>query len=350
MRLPRPAALLLLAGLAGCDSEAAAPTEAETPRPVRVTAVEAVDGDRTRLFVGRLGVISTVDVAFRLEGLLLDLPWREGQFVPAGSLLAQLDEAPLRIALREAEARAVQARREFDRQRALGPNVAARAAIEQAETALALREAELARARLHLEHARLIAPFDALLTRRLAEPHSVVSTGAPVLRLQDVTEWRVSVAVPGELLARYGEPGQFRAEALLPGREDAPIPLAFREIRTEPNAVAQTYEVRFGLPRPEGGMLLPGMTVTVRMSVRDGTTSAAVRVPVAAIESAPSGEAHVWVHDAEAGRMRRQPVQLGPIQDGHVLILSGLSAGQQVAVAGLGALSEDRPVRPLAAR
>lgn len=350
MRLPRPIALLLLAGLAGCNSEAAAPPEAEPVRPVRVATAEAVEADTTRLFVGRLGVISTVDVAFRLDGLLLELPWREGQFVPAGSLLAQLDEAPLRIALREAEARAAQAQREFDRQRALGPNVATRAAIEQAETALALREAELARARLHLDHARLIAPFDALLTRRLAEPHSVVAAGAPVLRLQDVTEWRVSVAVPGELLARYGDPGQFRAEALLPGREDTPIPLAFREIRTEPNAVAQTYEVRFGLSRPEGGMLLPGMTVTVRMSVRNGAAPATVRVPVAAVESAPSGEAHVWVHDAASGRMRRQQVRLGPVRDGHVLILSGLRAGEQVAVAGLGALSEDRPVRPLAAR
>lgn len=348
MRLPRPAALLLLAALAACNSEAAAPPEAEAPRPVRLAPVEAVAADTARMFVGRLDAVSTVDIAFRQGGLLLELPWREGQFVPAGSVLARLDEAPLRIALAEAEARHVQAERDMRRQRALGAAVASRAAIEQAETALALSEAELARARLNLEHARLIAPFDALLTQRLAEPHSVLAGGTAVLRLQDVTEWRVSVAIPGELLARHGDPARLRAEALLPGHEDAPLPLVFREIRTEPNAVAQTYEVRFGLARPEGGLLLPGMTASVRISARNGAGPGALRVPVAAVDADPSGAAHVWVHEPQAGRMRRQPVELGPVADGRVTVLGGLAAGQRVAVAGLGALREDMPVRPLA--
>lgn len=339
-----------LALLAACGDGASQSAGEPEPRPVRLERVEAAPTLDSRVFVGRIEAVRTVDIAFRQAGLLLEQPWLEGQLVPQGSPLAALDEEPLRLAVREAEARHAFAEREWRRRRALPSGVVARASVEEAETEYLLRRVELDRARQNLDFARVTAPFDALITRRLAEPHSVIASGTPVLRVQDVTELRVAISVPGELLARFGnDPAMVRAEAQLPTIGEQPFPLEFRELRTEPNAVAQTYQVSFGMPRPEGGLILPGMSANVRLRPAEGQ-GAALRIPVAAVASDAAGQPHVWVLDEGASTLRRQAVTLGEAADGQIRVLEGLENGTRIVTAGVGHLREGMPVRALELR
>lgn len=337
-----PLASLLLAACVAEERE----VEAPPPRPIRVETVEPRMDMTERHFVGRIGAVRTVDLAFQVGGEIATLPVLEGQLVPRGTPLGALDPADLRIALREAEARHELAERTLRRNRALPAGAVARSVVDEAETELRLRAAELDRARRNLAHASVAAPFDALVTRRLVEAHSVVAPGTPFLRVQDVTEYRVSIAIPEELIARHGDPATLQAEVTLPGPAGTRAPLAFREIRTEPNAVAQTYEVTFGLPRPPGGMILPGMTAIVTLRAPGGAAPQ-LDVPLGAVVGDAATGTHVWVHDPATGTVRRQAVELGEAARGRVAVRAGLEPGEAVAVAGLARLREGQPVRPL---
>lgn len=339
--------LLLGVGLPVACGEADAPDAPRDPvRTVKVETVEPAAALRSRSFVGRIGAVRTVELSFQVSGRLAELPVLEGQVVPKGGLLAALDTEDLRLALREAEVQRDLAERTLQRHRSLAPGTVARTVLDEAEAAFRLREVALEQAQRNLDYATLEAPFDALVTRRLVEPPTVIASGTPVLRVQDVTELRVTFSVPEDLMALVGRDDVLVVEAALPSRPELRFPLTYREHQTEPNAVAQTYEVSFGMPHPAGITVLPGMTAVVYASFTGGAAAAQeLRVPLTAVVTGE--EPHVWVLDADAEAVRRQPVALGPVVGDRVTVLEGLEPGQRVVVAGASLLREGMRVRPM---
>ena len=78
----------------------------------------------------------------------------------------------------------------------------------------------------------------------------------------------------------------------------------------------------------------PGASVRVRVPL--GPPKSAVAVPVSALRKGPEGD-HVFViapDDAGKPRAHSRPVQTGTILGDDVLVLSGLSKGEQVAASG----------------
>jgi len=72
------------------------------------------------------------------------------------------------------------------------------------------------------------------------------------------------------------------------------------------------------------------------VEVPAGPSTTAVSIPVSALRKGPDGD-HVFVIATDSsGRSRAhvQPVRSGPVLEDEVLILSGLTAGQQVATSG----------------
>jgi len=156
----------VVACAAGCATPP--PSTVEGVRPVKTMVVAAGDELRSRSFPGTVEASRRVELAFRVPGLVVNLPVREGQNVAAGeiiaelrqdefearfdSLRAQLDQARASLeALRRGErdeevlrresqvraaaARLANARTHFDRQaRLLSRSATARATYEAAET------------------------------------------------------------------------------------------------------------------------------------------------------------------------------------------------------------------------
>src|SRR5690606_30422755 len=128
----------------------------------------------------------------------------------------------------------------------------------QAHHDLALVRVAMAEARL--ADSRIAAPFDAVVGRRFVDNRNRVQVGEPIVRLLDLHHLDVITDVPGNLFATVARERVDSVTAtfdFLPGRTFA---LAYRESSGEANPVAQTYQVRFSMPRPEGVNILPGMT------------------------------------------------------------------------------------------
>jgi len=311
---------------------------------VRVITVGAADEFDSRRFVGRVDAISSVDLAFQVGGKIEQLSARQGEKVSKGTLLASIDPIDYQLALRRAEIEVTRAQRDRDRKAPLFErNAIPRAAYDESEDQLSLAQVARDAAERDLEHTRLYAPFDALISRRLQEQHRLVQAGTPIVRVQDVTELRVHISIPEDLIHLVNNPERFSAWLELPDRTS--VPLEYREHVTEPDPVVQTYEVTLGREQLSDRMLLPGRTVTVKVEARTQLTQQ-LEVPVSALHGKGDGQFSVWVYDPDSGKVSARKVEVGPLQERYVRILAGLESGEQVVAAGGRHLHEGMRVKP----
>ena len=177
----------------------------EIIRPVKLAKLDVSDAVLTRQFFGSVTARQTVDLAFQVSGQIQDFPVLEGAPVAKGALIAQLDLEPFERALDQARVQKDQADRALARLNQLSSSSVSQVSIDDAQSAadlsaLSVREAEYA-----LEQATLAAPFDGLVASRNFANFSTVSAGTPVVRLHDISEWRVEIDVPEVLFRTAGE-------------------------------------------------------------------------------------------------------------------------------------------------
>ncbi|QEG35433.1 Multidrug resistance protein MdtA precursor [Bythopirellula goksoeyrii] len=92
----------------GCRPEESPPVPGV--RPVKTMVVTAGDGERLRSFPGTVEASRRVELAFRVPGLLAELPVKEGQKVAKGDLIAQLRQGEFEARLKSLQGELGQAR------------------------------------------------------------------------------------------------------------------------------------------------------------------------------------------------------------------------------------------------
>jgi RND family efflux transporter MFP subunit len=346
-----PVVLLAAGALAACSPPETAAEPA--PRIARIETVQAGTDSARREFVGRVEARLTVDLAFQVGGRLADFPVTEGQSVARGQTIARLEQQDFDRAVREARVQLQQAETSLQRQSTLHERgIASDAALEDAQTQHDLRAVALETARQNLAYATIEAPFDGLVSRRLVDNFTTVGAGQPVARIQDLSERRVAIPVPENLIGALDGDDGYSAVARFPFLPGQSFPLEYREIVAEAEQGSQTYRVIFALPDDVPGNILPGMTANVSVQLdRNGETiPAGVRAPVSALAGSAGGGFHVWVFDEASGEVSARTVSIGPIAGDTVMVEAGLRPGERIVTAGVNALHEGMKVRPMAPR
>jgi len=195
------------------------------------------------------------------------------------------------------------------------------ARAQGADAAAALRQEQVALARLHL-----VAPYDALVVNRLAETGAVVKAGDAILTLIDPATVWIQAYIDEERAGQValGQPGTIR-------------------LRSEPARVFHGEVVRIGLESdrvneerrvwlrctdcPE--VMYLGEQAEVRIVT--GTRAQALMVPETAIEGFDGHRGAVWT--VEGGVLGRATLEFGARDDrGRVEVIGGLSDGAQVVL------------------
>ncbi|NOD35287.1 MULTISPECIES: efflux RND transporter periplasmic adaptor subunit [unclassified Ruegeria] len=317
----------------------------DTPKPVKLIEVRETAPGFTRQFFGRVAARQTVDLAFQVAGQIVEMPINEGFVIPKDGLIARLDQEPFELRLNRARLQKEQADRTVARLSRLRGTTASQVTVDDAETEAQLAAITLRDAEYDLEHATLTAPFDALVSSRAVEAYTTVSAGTPIVRIHDMSELRIEVDVPEILFQRSGQNDDITITARFPVSDEV-FPLEIREFDAETSSVGQTFRIQFGLTPPEGLQILPGSSVTVNVQVQDERTG--IIVPATAIVADATGELSVMVFSpagADEGTVRRVLVTIEPTQTGDVRVLTGLSDGDEVVVAGGAALADGQAVR-----
>lgn len=349
------ATALVLALGAGCrpsDSpKAASRNAAPAAVPVTLAAAVAVPTDRTLPVVGTLFAKDEATVAAEVEGKLERTMAEFGDrlrrdqeiaLVDTDSYTALAAQAGARVA--QARAASVSADADLARQEALrrtgiaSPSDldAAVANAGQAKAALKAAEAAETVARLNLERSRVRAPFDSAVAERVGNAGDYVKPGTPLFRVvnDDVLKFIVQAPEAYAPQVRKEQPVVFTVDAF-PGRS-----FEGRVFLVSPQVNATTRMFAFGALVPNADHALKAGTFARGELVLERALPV-VQVPLEAVFSA-SGVSRVFVVSNDVARLR--VVVPGRVRDGRQEILSGLSAGEQVATSGLSRLRDGQAV------
>ncbi|MEO8112733.1 MAG: efflux RND transporter periplasmic adaptor subunit, partial [Phenylobacterium sp.] len=270
----------------------------------------------------------------------------DGQSVAKGAVLVELKDTEQDAGLAQAQARLVQAQREYQRWRTLGEKgFASKSSIEQYEAAYLSAQADVKAAKARQSDRLIRAPFAGVVGLSDVAPGALVNPGAPIVTLDDVSSIRVDFPVPERYLGqiREGQPITASVEAY-PG-ESVDGRIARIDTRVDERTRAVTARAEF--PNP-GRKLKPGMMI--RVSIARGQ-----RQGLAAPESAVSVQgdsAFVYVlrRQGERTTTEQRPVVTGIRQDGFVEITDGVRPGEQIVADGLNKIQPGQPVRIVGAR
>lgn len=319
-------------------------------RPIPTVIAKQPGMPEMRSFPGYVKAARRVELAFSVSGVLRELVADKGRRVHKGEVLARLDERDFQNALDSANAVYVETKSALERVKKLhARNIVSSADYEKTQADHDTAAAELQVRRKALEDAVLIAPFDGVIADRYVENYEHVREKTPLVSIYDLSKVEVVIQVPEPLIRDGGTQNWQNIQvAFDKERQDFHI-AGLKEIRACPDSVTGTYEVTLTLPPPERFKLLPGMTATVWVAIKNKAGNGII-IPAAAVCNDDDGNAYVWIIAPEGGKPRKQPVTIGNRTGEALEVLSGISRGEHVAIAGIHNLSVNQPVRPMKPR
>lgn len=333
---------LVALALAGCG-DGKAPAEVREAAPVRVAPVVQAPAAESLRAVGVLAPADEVRLAFKTGGVIQSIGVEQGAAVREGQLLATLAQDEVAAAVAQARAVAGQSARDLERGRALlADEVATREQVETLETAHEVANAQLRTALFNARHARIEAPADGVVLRRLAEPDEQVAPGQPVLVVGNTSGgWvvRASLADRDVVRIRAGDAAEVTLDAY-PGRRFAAKVV---EVAAAADPQTGTYEMKVSV-EPAGARFVQGLVAKV--TVADPEAENVAVVPVTSLLEADGGLATVFVI-ARGNVARKVSVRTGRLLGERIEVVAGLDLGDQVVTEGAAWLDDNDDVRIL---
>ncbi len=370
--------------LSACSAEEAPELEAPKrplPRVFAVTVV-AENLDIERSFSARTEGSMVAEVTARAGGQIESREFKEGQLVPAGTVMFRLEKAPYEVTLQQAKADLSQAEAEYSaahRDWSRVVNLYDDGAIsardrDQAQSTLETTEAGLESARARLDDASLRynytevkAPITGIASRERVSVGNVISEGDSLAVVTALDPLYVRFSVPENgVAARYllessslttvgdkaNEETVVADEVAEAEAQEHNVRLSFADGREHASRGYIDYvsrvvdrntgnmEARAVIPNPNMD-LLPGQFV--RVELPKIVVIDAIAVPQRAVVQ--SGRRSVVYIVDEEDRVRVREVTLGVRVDNEQLIEDGLKTGDRVIVEGLSMLQPGARVR-----
>ena len=326
--------LLALALLAGCakPSDSAANTVASLPPArVRVAVVRTEEVPTLTEVTGTVRPVQRATIAAKVMGTITELPVALGQRVKAGDLLVKISAGEISARVIQAQSQLNQAKRDLDRERELFAKDASTSdMVKGLEDRFAMTQAMVREAEIMLGYATVVAPFDGVVARKLANAGDLAAPGLPLLEVEGTDVFQVEAGIPDSLAPRLAIGAPLAVDAPTDG-------IAFTgrlvELSSAADANARTVPAKISIPA--GTAVRSGQYARVQVP---GPPVRALLAPAAAVSTLGQME-RVFV--AEAGGTGVPPVNptdMGKMPLPHSaravlrLVKTGASRGDRVEI------------------
>ncbi len=355
--------------------------QVEMGTEVVLTGAERGDLVRTVSAPGSIEPRTLVQISSQVSAKVLALPFREGEFVKAGDVVVRLDPQDLtallksaqaslkseRARLTGAEASLINARLNYERLTALHETGdvtkaeldAAEAQYLQAQSnklvvegSIEAAEARIEEAEKDLENTTITSPMDGVVTALNTEVGETVivgttnNPGSVIMEIADLTEMLVKAQVDEANIAPVEE-GQ-PVTVYINAYADREFTGTVEKIGLKRQVAADgtgIFEVEILLDTEDGDRLYSGLTASVDIAVEEFFD--VVRVPSQSVvdrrvdelpDDVTDGNEYVDVKKAFArvvyvlsdGKAVARPVEVGPSDLTHTIILGGLEPEERV--------------------
>ena len=355
--------------------------------PVKIVTARAIAGEGAAAgsildASGYVVARRQATVASKITAKMVELDIEEGDHVKAGQIIAKLDDTNIRAALNqtgaqleyakasltETEVNLTNAQRDYERQKSLVQgHFVSQAAVDNAQTSVDALRAQLATqhsnvdvvaravsvAERNLDDTIVRAPFSGVVTVKAAQPGEMVSpisagggfTRTGIGTIVDMDSLEIQVDVNENFINRV-RPAQ-QATARLNAYPDWQIPAHVIAVIPTADRSKGTVTVRIALDQKDA-RILPEMGVRVAFlddpgPEPGGKAAAGVTLPSNAVQgSGATGTVFVVAH---GDTVERRAVHLGAGSSDSITVLSGLTAGERVAVGDFNQLKDGAKIR-----
>lgn len=330
------------------------------PLPVQAAVGKIGDIDVSINALGTVTARTTATVKSRVDGLLLSVPFREGQLIKTGGLLAEIDSRPFQVLFDQAKGQLIrdqalldEAKLDLERYRGLlaKDSIAKQqvdvqeALVRQYEGTVKTDKAQLDNTQLNLDFTHITAPISGILGLRQVDAgnmiHAADATGLVVItQTQPIyVVFTITADDISAVVAHMRASEDLTVDAF---DRDGKNKLATGKLLTIDNQIdvtTGTVKLKAEFTNTDN-KLFPNQFVNVRLHVN--TLHKAILIPGAAIQRGTQGTFVYVVGQDQSVSVR--PITLGPVSGDMVAVEKGLANEEQVVTDGTDKLREGAKV------
>jgi len=315
------------------SARATAAAAAHQPEPIEAvtTAVAREEQHRaTTTSIGTVLALRSITLRTELPGTVHEVGLIPGRIVDSGAVLVAFDISVEQADLQAQQAQASLAATSLARlERLRQYGAVSEEEVDRARAERDIAQAQIARTQAIIAKKTIRAPFRARVGIADVHPGQYLNEGTQLTTLQGVegaahVDFSVAQQVAAALHA--GESVQ-----VLTGADSTAIAARIVAVDARVDPTTRTTMVRATIV---GAPPAPGSSV--RVFVPAGPLVTTIVIPVSALRRGPSGD-HVFVVAPDASgktRAHERAVRSGSMLGDEIVILEGLTAGEQVAASG----------------
>jgi len=315
--------LILSVTLSGCQREHQKKEKAAPNLPVAQVRTITVTIEDVPFFTEVMGTVESVNraaIAAKVTGTIKEIPVSLGSRVAKGDLLVRISAEEISAKVVQAQAQLNQAKRNLAREEKLLKKKAATSeSVKSLQDMHRVAEAVYREAKTMLGYTKISAPFDGLITKKIANVGDLSTPGTPLLKLEDNQELQVVTSVPEGIVLQIKEGDQLlvtipAADIIFNG--------TVAEIAPASDSFSRTTPVKINIKK--NTKLRSGQFARVALP---GNNSGTIFVPTSAVLSFGQLERIFVAYD---GKAHLRLVRTGRHEANRIEILAGLNPGDEV--------------------
>lgn len=277
-------------------------------------------------------------VVAKVRGVVQKLNVEEGDYIRTGQIMAQLEDEQLEIEAARAKATMDRLYNDYQRNKELFErNLVSAEQFDNSKFEYEAQKAAHELAQLKLEHTKIKAPINGVVSQRLIKVGNMVNTDQEVFKITDFDPLLAVLHVPEHEMNKLqkDQTSVIQVDAI-PGKTFTGSVLRISPVV---NPETGTFKVTIAI-KDESKQLKPGMFGRVRI-VYD-TRDNALMIPKEAVMN-EDGSSSVYVLNDKL--VFRRAIQTGYVNGANIEVVSGLQDGDSVVTIGQSSLQDSSLVQ-----
>lgn len=330
--------LVMVLAVVGCSNSSKTAQTGRSPviHDVATAPVQMDSASATEEILGTVTARNRAEIATKIQARVESIPVTLGSHVAKGDPLVLLDMRDLQAHEAQTLAVSEQSAQELKRYTQLvDRKLVSQEEYDRVKAQADIAQASLQEARAMLNYARVVAPFNGVVTQKMIDLGDLTTPGVPLFAVEEDANLRLVASIPE---SRQGQVKVGDSLKVLIPSLDTVLSGAVVELSTSADPTSRSFEVKIALPafpRLRAGQY-------GRLQIPD-RSSTGLFIPATAIIHRGQLDFAYVVNDSSLATLRM--IRTGRRFGNQVEVLSGLLSAERVVIKGHESLADGDQVR-----
>lgn len=326
---------VLLLILNSCMNKEKPDDNSEDYIPVEILHIEPEEISFPIHSAGMVSMKETVNLSFKVGGIIEDIFVDEGQAVQSGQVLARLNLLEINAQVTKAQSGFEKATRDLERVNSLYENnVATLEQLQDAKTAYNIAKSDVDVAEFNLSHSTITAPGNGKILKRFFEEDELIGSGSPVFVFASTEKnliLRIGVIDEDVIKLTLGDPADLYFDVF----PDKVYKAHVSEIAETANPLSGTFEVELTIDDREN--LVSGFIA--KLDIYPSKKQFLTFVPISSLVEGNKNTGYVFTVNSD-NKAVKVPVTISKILNEKIAVSKGLENVSYIVTSGVSYLTD----------